>query len=117
VNDNSRKQALKNAVLDWQQRHNIADDDPLLATVELWEAFLDSAKVPDVTAAAFDTRREIEQLDRIGKAFAKQSGEVIRELRTVPKLRGDLWMFPYFTVIFVTAIALITGMLIGKFLL
>jgi hypothetical protein len=117
VNDNSRKQALKTAVLEWQQRHNIADDDPLLATVELWEAFLDSAKVPDVTAAAFDTRREIEQLDRIGKAFSKQSGEVIRELRAVPKLKGDLWMFPYFTVIFVAALALVAGMLIGKFLL
>jgi hypothetical protein len=117
VNDNSRRQALRNAVLDWQQRHNIADDDPLLATVELWEAFLDNARVPDATTAAFDTRREIEQLDRISKAFAKQSGEVIRELRTVPKLKGELWMFPYFTVIFVTVIALIAGMLIGKFLL
>lgn len=117
MNDSSRKQALRNAVLDWQQRHNIADDDPLLATVELWEAFLDSAKVPDTTAAALDTRREIEQLDRIGKAFAKQSGEVIRELRTVPKLKGELWMFPYFTVIFTTIIALIAGMLVGKFLL
>lgn len=117
MNDSSRKQALRNAVLDWQQRHNIADDDPLLATVELWEAFLDSAKVPDATAATLDTRREIEQLDRISKAFAKQSGEVIRELRTVPKLKGELWMFPYFTVIFTTVIALIAGMLIGKFLL
>lgn len=117
MNDNSRRQALRNAVLDWQQRHNIADDDPLLATVELWEAFLDNARVPDATTAAFDTRREIEQLDRISKAFAKQSGEVIRELRTVPKLKGELWMFPYFTVIFVTVIALIAGMLIGKFLL
>lgn len=117
MNDNSRKQALRNAVLDWQQRHNIADGDPLLATVELWEAFLDSAKVPDSTAAAFDTRREIEQLDRISKAFAKQSGEVIRELRAVPKIKGELWMFPYFTVIFTTIIALIAGMLVGKFLL
>ncbi|MGA3008578.1 MAG: hypothetical protein ABSE59_11875 [Opitutaceae bacterium] len=117
MNDNSRKQALRNAVLDWQQRHSIADGDPLLATVELWEAFLDSVKAPDVTAAAFDTRHEIEQLDRIGKAFAKQSGEVIRELRSVPKLRSELWLFPYFTVIFVTVIALIAGMVIGKYLL
>ena len=35
---NTRKQALREAVLDWQQRHNIADDDPLLATV--WTGFL-----------------------------------------------------------------------------
>ncbi|HYM36660.1 MAG TPA: hypothetical protein VET48_14770 [Steroidobacteraceae bacterium] len=117
MNDNARKQALRNAVLDWQQRHNIADDDPLLATVELWEAFLDSAKVPDSSTAAFDTRREIEQLDRISKAFAKQIGEVIRELRTMPKLKGELWMFPYFTVIFVAVLALVAGMLVGKFLL
>jgi hypothetical protein len=115
MNEDAKHQALRTAVLDWQQKHNIADDDPLLATVELWEAFLESERAMD--ANAFDIRREIEQLDRLGKSFSKQTGEVIRELRTVPKLRSDLWMFPYFTVIFIAVGAVITGMLIGKFLL
>jgi hypothetical protein len=115
VSDNPRKQALRDAVLDWQQRHNIADDDPLLATVELWEAFLESERAANSTA--FDVRREIEQLDRLSKSFTKQSGEVIRELRAVPKLKEELWMFPYFTVIFVAVGALVAGMLVGKFLL
>lgn len=115
MNDEPRKEALRTAVLEWQEKHNIADDDPLLATVELWEAFLESERAADATA--YDIRREIEQLDRIGKSFSKQTGEVIRELRTVPKLKNELWMFPYFTVIFIAVGAVITGMLIGKFLL
>ena len=115
MSENPRKQALREAVLDWQQRHNIADNDPLLATVELWEAFLESEKSADATA--FDVRREIEQLDRLGKSFTKQTGEVIRELRAVPKLKDELWMFPYFTVLFVAVGALVAGMLVGKFLL
>ena len=39
------------------------------------------------------------------------------ELRAVPKAKDELWLFPYFTVIFVAIGALIIGMLIGKFLL
>ena len=110
-----RKQELRNAILEWQQKHNIADDDPLLATVELWEAFLESERSPD--ASPPDIRRDIEQLDRIAKSFSKQTGEVIRELRAVPKIKSDLWMFPYFTVVLVSAGALIAGMIIGKFML
>ena len=115
MTESPRKQELRNAVLNWQRKHNIADDDPLLATVELWEAFLESERVPD--ASPPDIRREIEQLDRIAKSFSKQTGEVIRELRAVPKIKSDLWMFPYFTVVLVSVGALIAGMIIGKFML
>jgi hypothetical protein len=115
VTEAPRKQELRNAILEWQQKHNIADDDPLLATVELWEAFLESERSPD--ASSPDIRRDIEQLDRIAKSFSKQTGEVIRELRAVPKIKSDLWMFPYFTVVLVSVGALIAGMIIGKFML
>jgi len=115
VTESPRKQELRNAFLDWQQKHNIADDDPLLATVELWEAFLESERSPD--ASPHDIRRDIEQLNRITKSFSKQTGEVIRELRAVPKIKSDLWMFPYFTVVLVSVGALIAGMIIGKFML
>jgi hypothetical protein len=115
VTESPRKHELRNAVLDWQRKHNIADDDPLLATVELWEAFLDSERSPD--ASPPDIRRDIQQLDRIIKTFSKQTGEVIRELRAVPKIKSDLWMFPYFTVVFIAGGALVAGILIGKFVL
>jgi hypothetical protein len=117
VNDTSRKDALRNAVAEWQRRHGIGDDDPLMATVELWEALLDNTKMPNAAAAYHQFRQELEQLDRLAKSLTKQSGEVIRELRTVPKVKEELWMFPYFTVFFVAIGALITGMLIGKFVL
>jgi hypothetical protein len=114
MNENPPKQALREAILNWKTKHNIADDDPLLATVELWEAFLESEKTVDATPSDF--RREVEQLERLGKLFTKQSSDVIVGLRAIPKIKSELWMFPYFTVIFVTVVAIITGILIGKFL-
>lgn len=117
MTENSRKHALRTAVAEWQQKHAIADDDPLMATVELWEAFLESAKMPNSAVAYHELRQEVEQLDRLTKSLTKQSGEVIQELRAVPRLKQELWAFPYFTVLFVAVGALITGMLIGKFLL
>ncbi len=117
MNDESRKEALRDAVAEWQQKHDIADDDPLMAAAELWETLLANSRTPNAAAAYHQFRQELEQLDRITKSLAKQSGEVIRELRAVPKVKDELWLFPYFTVIFVAIGALIIGMLIGKFLL
>jgi ElaB/YqjD/DUF883 family membrane-anchored ribosome-binding protein len=117
VTENSRRLALRNAVVEWQQKHAIADDDPLMATVELWEAFLESAKMPDSTIAYHEIRQDLEQLNRLTKSLGKQSAEVIRELRAVPKIKDDLWAFPYFTVIVIAVAALIIGLLVGKFLL
>jgi len=117
VTENSRKHALRTAVTEWQEKHAIADDDPLMATVELWEAFLDGAKMPGSAVGYHELRQEVEQLDRLSKSLTKQSGEIIQELRSVPKLRQELWAFPYFTVLFVSVGALIIGILVGKFLL
>lgn len=117
MTENSRKHALRTAVAEWQQKHAIADDDPLMATVELWEAFLESAKIPNSTVSYHELRQELEQLDRLTKSLVKQNGEVIRELRAVPRVREELWAFPYFTVILVGVGSLITGILVGKFLL
>jgi hypothetical protein len=62
-------------------------------------------------------RLELEQLTNVSKTFAKQTSELTGELRTVPKIKSDLWLFPYFTVVLVAVAALIIGMFVGKFFL
>jgi hypothetical protein len=101
---------LDEAVADWKRKHGIADDDPVLATVELWQIFLSHGSETDL-------RSSLQQLSQISKSVTKQSGEVIRELRSVPKLRDELWAFPYFAAVLIAVLAFITGMLVGRFLL
>ena len=45
------------------------------------------------------------------------AGEIIQELRAVPKIRSDLNQFPVFALVFTAALALLAGILIGKFML
>lgn len=114
MSDESRNEALQAAVEKWRERYNIGDDDPLLASVNLWKAFLESS---DSTAKYHEIRHELEELDRLCKTFIKQSREVIEEVRALPKMKESLWMFPYFTVLFVAVGALLMGILIAKLFL
>ena len=108
--------AFSEAVQKWREKHCIGDDDPLLATADLMEGILRAATTSDAASKYHEIRHELEEMDRLCKAFLKQSGEVVREVRAVPKIKEELWMFPYFTVILIAAISLITGLLIGKLL-
>src|SRR5687767_7556669 len=65
VNEAPPKPAMRNAVADWQQKHNIPNDDPIMATVELWEAFLESERIPE--GSVTQLRKNVDQLDRICK--------------------------------------------------
>ena len=59
----------------------------------------------------------MQQLDRLGKGFAKQAGEIIQEIRAVPNIRSELNRFPMFALVFTSLVALLAGILIGKFIL
>src|SRR4051812_15226597 len=81
---------LRQAVRDWQLKHRIRDDDPILATLELLQIFFQHVKieVPDAeTANVVEVRTGIQQLDRLSKDFAKQSRELVVEIRN----RGVEW--------------------------
>jgi hypothetical protein len=107
---------LKGAVRDWQLKHRIRDDDPILATLELLQLFFQRVKieVPDAeTANVVEVRTGIQQLDRLSKDFAKQSRELIVELRNhnlEPRTRTRPAKF-----IFIAGACIVTGALIGKF--
>jgi len=115
-----RKLALKAAILEWQKKHGIQDADPMLAAVELWEIYFSHAQPTGSNEAipSFEEfRSSLEKLVRLGSDFATHGAEIVLELREVPKIRSELNSFPRFALVFGAGLALVAGILIGKFLL
>lgn len=82
----SHEDPLARAVAEWQRKHRIADDDPILAVLELVRLQLQHARVQpddaDVAPPSFeDFRGTIELLDRRSKAFVQQASDLVAELR------------------------------------
>ena len=117
---NDEQNGFQQAVLEWQHRHGIRDDDPMLASLELLELFFANAKIqiPDSQAAnAIEVRAALQQLDRLGKDFSKQARELIQEVRGMPRLRDKLAAGRTTAIILTTLSALVAGILLGKFVL
>ena len=77
---------LANAILEWQRKYRIADDDPIIAVLELVRLQLQHARVDRVDGDAAppgfeDFRGTIELLDRRSKAFVHQASDLVAELR------------------------------------
>lgn len=120
MNEERSKEALKTAILEWRKNHGVQDNDPMLAAVELWEIYFTHAKLDGAIEKIppfEEFRSTIEQLERLGDDFNSRAGEIIQELRAVPQIRNDLTSFPKFALVFTAMLALVAGMLIGRFLL
>jgi hypothetical protein len=112
--------ALKTAVLEWQNKHGIQEGDPILAALELWEIYFNHTNLHSNTQRipSFEEfRSSLQQLDRLSKGFSKHAGEIIQEIRAVPKIKSEMNRFPAFALVFSALIALLAGILIGKFVL
>lgn len=76
---------LANAISEWQRKYRIADDDPIIAVLELVRLQLQHARINRDDAAAppgfEDFRGTIELLDRRSKAFIHQATDLTAELR------------------------------------
>jgi len=77
---------LANAISDWQRKYRIADDDPIIAVLELVRLQLQHARINRDDAGAAppgfeDFRGTIELLDRRSKAFIHQASDLVAELR------------------------------------
>jgi hypothetical protein len=77
---------LANAILEWQRKHRIADDDPIIAVLDLVRLQLQHARInrddSDAAPPGFeDFRGTIELLDRRSKAFIHQASYLVAELR------------------------------------
>ena len=77
---------LTHAISEWQSKHRIADNDPILAVLDLVRLQLQHARPDreryDLAPPSFeDFRGTIELLDRRSKAFVQQATDLITELR------------------------------------
>jgi hypothetical protein len=110
------KEALKNAILEWQKKYNVQDGDPTLAAVELWEIYFTYAQLNGAKPPSFEYfPRTMEQLERLCGDFTGRAADIIKEMRDVPKIRSDLNRFPIFALVFSAALALLAGILIGRY--
>jgi hypothetical protein len=83
VNDN---EPLAKSIAEWQHKHRIANDDPILAVLELVRLQIQHARAnrddADAAPPSFeDFRGTIELLDRRSKAFIQQATDLVAELR------------------------------------
>ncbi len=107
---------LAHAISDWQRKHRIADDDPVIAVLELVRLQLQHARPAEhdgTTPPSFeDFRSTIELLDRRSKAFVNQATDVIAELRrfSLNLRRIDRRH------VFGQALLLVAGVIVGVFL-
>lgn len=105
---------MRNALADWRKKYRVCDDDPLMATVEMWEILMQDTRAIEPHLIF---RKELEKLTELTRTLSKQASELIVELRNVPKIKNDLLAFPYFTVVLIAVGAMIIGIFVGKFLI
>jgi hypothetical protein len=77
---------LAHAISEWQRKYRIADEDPIIAVLELVRLQLKHARAnrddADAAPPSFeDFRGTIELLDRRSKAFVQQATDLTAELR------------------------------------
>ena len=112
-------EALQQAVAEWRTKHQIREDDPMLAALDLVRVYLAHAplpvrEAPEVPPSYAEFRETVELLDRRGNAFAKQSLDLIIELRSVAghgTTRPQLSIKP---LLLIAALALAAGFLLGR---
>jgi len=117
----SQEEALKAAVLAWQKKHGVNDNDPLLATVELFQihfANWQGQNQSGHSGSFYDEfRSSFEELGRQTKTISKQATDLIEALRNMPDLTGQLRSYRLSTFWMTVGLAFCVGIGIGKFLL
>ena len=112
-------EALQQAVAEWRTKHQIREDDPMLAALDLVRVYLAHAplpvrEAPEVPPSYAEFRETVELLDRRGNAFAKQSLDLIIELRRAAghgTARQQLSIKP---LLLIAALALAAGFVLGR---
>ena len=112
---------LTHAISEWQRKHRIADDDPILAVLDLVRLQVQHARADrerdDVTPPSFeDFRATIELLERRSKSFVQQATDLAAELRrfglSVRRINGAR----VFSQIVLLVLGIIIGALLGRIL-
>ena len=108
------------ALADWQRKHRIADDDPMIAAMELARIYVQHAgraDGADVQIPSFeDFRGTIELLDRRSKSFINQASDLVAELRRFGQNLDRLNRVRWFTLLLLVVFSGAVGALICRLL-
>lgn len=109
---------LAGAIADWQRKHRIADDDPMIAALELVRVYLQHARpTDDIQIPSFeDFRGTVELLDRRSKSFINQASDLVAELRRFGQNVERLNRVRIATLVILIACAMVAGVLVGLWL-
>lgn len=112
---------LANAISEWQRKHRIADDDPVIAVLELVRLQLQHTRSnrddADAAPPSFeDFRGTIELLDRRSKAFVQQATDLLSELRRFGLNVAVINRSRVVAQLLLVAFSVVVGALLGRML-
>jgi len=85
MNPGDRPEAVRLAIGDWQKRHGLSDQDPLLAVLELFELVVSSIGKGDVCHSQKILQElcgSVELLNQRSNALSKQIGAIAASARS-----------------------------------
>ena len=116
-----KKDNFEEALAEWRRKHGIRDDDSVLQMLELLRLFFQNVKIeipPDTDSIQLVTIRvSLQTLAQLTKDFSRTARELTQEIRTAPKISEQSMNGKAIVFLFALIIALVAGLLIGKFLL
>ena len=118
----SANDALEQAVLAWRTKHQVREDYPILAVLDLVRVYLAHASLPardeaELPPSYAEFRETVEMLDRRANSFATQSLDLIIEVRRAAD-RGALKREPKTAALLLVAtLAACVGFLLGRMML
>jgi hypothetical protein len=113
--------SLERAIREWQRKHHIADDDPIIAVLELVRLQLQHASHErdgtQTSRPSFEEfRGTVELLDRRSKVFIGQAADLVAELRRFGQNVQRLNRFRFAVVVVMTALGVAAGLFAGCWL-
>jgi len=116
------EKARKQLVTDWQKKHGIADDDPILATVELFEIYADSlATAPQAKQSDPPTfgefRDSLQKLDQISKNLTNVAQDLTNEIRKSLPKSSSKGGFSFVLIILIAALTAVAAYISWEFIL
>lgn len=116
-----KKDNFEEALAEWRRKHGIRDDDSVLQMLELLRLFFQNIKIeipPDNDSIQLVTIRvSLQTLAQLTKDFARTARELTQEIRSAPKNNEQSAGGRTTVLLFAMIIALVTGIVIGRFLL
>ncbi|MBX3742577.1 MAG: hypothetical protein KF712_16440 [Akkermansiaceae bacterium] len=109
---------LRADIARWQKKYHIADGDPALACLELFDLYVSSLRqrTPDGPPLRFEEfRSTMELLDSRSKGFAKHASELIQELRQATQAQRQLRRVSLLSVVLTAIATFAVGLLTGIF--